>query len=184
MKALGLAVVVLGVLVLPTSAARIIAQYENAAATTLWDSMRLGSIAVPADRHSEAHTADALWKLTPLVIDDPEARPEYAAGDAFASDPKGVRSGSAIPGAVFTILIKPLPSGDNSPELPQIPAPTKDPTPRRIATPPAAKRPLPSHPGNPALPEGPGPGEGPAPQEQTPPSLPPPQGHGHVRLAP
>jgi hypothetical protein len=146
---------------------------------------------------SEAYCANDLWRLptTLNVIATPAAWQKSAAGEAFAA--KGHRQGqleSSEPGTVLTALIRPAPSGEITPDPPQVPAPTVKPiAPSAAAPPPQAEQPL-SPPRQPVAPrpqpeapapqpEAPAPQqEAPPPQSEAPPSEPPPR--GHVQLAP
>jgi hypothetical protein len=153
---------------------------------------------------SGAYCASDLWRLptTLNVIATPAAWQKSAAGEAFAAEHHGQgQLESSEPGTVLTALIRPAPSGEITPDPPQVPAPTVKPiAPSVAAPPPRAEQPLspprqpvapPPQPEAPApqpeapapQPEAPAPQqEGPPPQSEAPPSEPPPR--GHVQLAP
>jgi len=152
---------------------------------------------VTAGTQNGAHCANDLWKLPPTlnVIATPAAWQKSAAGGAFAVEHHGQgQLESSEPGTELTALIRPAPSGEITPDPPQVPAPTVKPiAPSVAAPPPQAEQPLspprqpmapPPQPEAPApQPEAPAPQpEAPAPQPEAPPSEPPPR--GHVQLAP
>jgi hypothetical protein len=145
---------------------------------------------VTAGMQNGAYCANDLWRLpeTLNVIATPAAWQKSAAGEAFAAEHRGQgQLECSEPGTVLTALIRPAPSGEITPDPPQIPAPTVKPiAPSVAAPPPRAERPVapPPQPEEPApQPEGPAPQpEGPPPQPEAPPSEPPPR--GHVQLAP
>jgi hypothetical protein len=152
---------------------------------------------VTAGTQNGAHCANDFWALPPTltVIATPAARQKSAAGGAFAVEHHGQgQLESSEPGTVLTALIRPAPSGEITPDPPQVPAPTVKPiAPSVAAPPPQAEQPLspprqpvapPPQPEAPApQPEAPAPQqEGPSPQPEAPPSEPPPR--GHVQLAP
>jgi hypothetical protein len=159
---------------------------------------------VTAGMQNGAHCANDWWAppATLSVIATPAARQKSAAGGGFAVEHHGQgQLESSEPGTVLTALIRPAPSGEITPDPPQVPAPTVKPiAPSVAAPPPQAEQPLspprqpvapPPQPEAPApQPEAPAPQplapapqqEGPSPQPEPPPSEPPPR--GHVQLAP
>ncbi len=152
---------------------------------------------VTARMQNGAHCANDLWALPPTlnVIATPAAWQKSAAGGALAVEHHGQgQLESSEPGTVLAALIRPAPSGEITPDPPQVPAPTVKPiAPSVAAPPPQAEQPLspprqpvapPPQPEAPApQPEAPAPQpEAPPPQPEAPPSEPPPR--GHVQLAP
>jgi hypothetical protein len=151
---------------------------------------------VTAGMQNGAPCANDLCRLptTLNVIATPAAWQKSAAGEAFAAEHHGQgQLESSQPGTVLTALIRPAPSGEITPDPPQVPAPTVKPiAPSVAAPPPRAEQPAspPRQPVAPPPPEAPAPQpeapapqqEGPPPQPEVPPSEPPPR--GHVQLAP
>src|ERR1700737_236095 len=101
---------------------------------------------VTAGMQNGAHCANDLWAQPPTltVIATPAAWQKSAAGGAFAVEHHGQgQLESSQPGTVLTALIRPAPSGEITPDPPQVPAPTVKPiAPSVAAPPPQAEQPL------------------------------------------